>query len=241
MSAFKDLTGQVFGELTVVEMLHNYNNTGRMYCRCEGIDGNEYIIRQDALRSGATKYVKGACKTGAPRDITGQKYGKLTVLYPTDERGSNGNIVWHCQCSCGRFIDVPWSSLNRGHTTSCGCNKRSQSEQLIVKFLDSLGVSYVTEKHYDDLFNPEGTKHLYFDFYFPQYNAIFEYDGELHFEAFDHFGGEQKLKQIQACDALKDKYCQKNGIKLVRMNYKHKTEEIIQALESIIQPVTITA
>lgn len=34
------------------------------------------------------------------RDLTGQKFFRLTALYPTEER-RNGSIVWHCKCECG--------------------------------------------------------------------------------------------------------------------------------------------
>lgn len=241
MPQFKDLTGKQFGDFTVVEMLHNYKDTKRVYCRCIGIDNNEYIIRSYNLTSGSTKYIKGACRAGQAEDISERKFGNLTALFPTEKRASNSGIIWHCKCDCGNFIDVPVNSLKRGHTTSCGCNKRSQKEREIVKLLDFMNIKYETEKSYEDLFNPEGTQHLYYDFYFPDYNTILEYDGELHFVAYKHFGGEAKLKQIQACDALKDAYCREHGITLIRLNYKMKQKEIIEVIKSIIQPVTITA
>ena len=64
-----DLTGNVYGELTVVEMLYNYNNTHRTYCRCLAINGVEVIVRADALQSGATCSIKGAGRTGKSMDI----------------------------------------------------------------------------------------------------------------------------------------------------------------------------
>ena len=58
------------------------------------------------------------------KDLTGKKYGKLTVMYQSkDHISKNGNkrIVWHCKCDCGNEIDVMALNLTRGHTTSCGC------------------------------------------------------------------------------------------------------------------------
>ena len=63
----KNLIGNIYGELKVIEMLYNYNDTHRTYCKCIGINDKEYkeyIIRQDALQSGATVSTKGACKSG---------------------------------------------------------------------------------------------------------------------------------------------------------------------------------
>ena len=48
-----DLTGNVYGELTVVEMLYGYRRANvkpRTYCRCCSLDGNEVIVRADALQ-----------------------------------------------------------------------------------------------------------------------------------------------------------------------------------------------
>ena len=33
-------------------------------------------------------------------DLTGKRYGRLTVIEKTDQR-ANGSVVWRCQCDCG--------------------------------------------------------------------------------------------------------------------------------------------
>ena len=240
MGKYIDLTGEIFGELMVLEMLRNYNGTKRTYCKCLGVDSNEYIIRQDALRSGATKYVKGACRAGKPNDITNQKFSCLVALYPTDKRNSNFSIMWHCKCECGREIDVSSSDLIRGHVKSCGCKKRSQNERMIVKILDSLSIFYKTEQVFDGCRNPENTMNLYFDFYLPKQNIVIEYDGEAHFEPIKFFGGQERFEYIKQCDKIKDEFCIENGINMVRIPYTKTKEEIMQILNNIIQPVTIT-
>lgn len=119
----KDLIGQQFDELIVVEMLYNYQNKHRTYCKCLGIDGNEYIVRQDALISGVTHTIHGACSGGKKHDITGQRFGRLIAVEPTNERASNGGVRWKCRCDCGNYIYPTMNNLKRGHTTSCGCAK----------------------------------------------------------------------------------------------------------------------
>lgn len=61
-------------------------------------------------------------------DLTGKKFGKLTVLYPLKER-KNGKIQWHCKCECGNEIDVISSSLSKGNTKSCGCLQKERASQ----------------------------------------------------------------------------------------------------------------
>lgn len=54
------------------------------------------------------------------KDITGKRYGKLTVLQRLTEK-EDGYCVWLCLCDCGRTIRVSTKKLNRGTVTSCGC------------------------------------------------------------------------------------------------------------------------
>lgn len=52
-------------------------------------------------------------------DLTGQRYGHLTVLAPAENRG--GRTAWRCLCDCGRETVVQSGRLRCGHTKSCGC------------------------------------------------------------------------------------------------------------------------
>ena len=57
---------------------------------------------------------------GARRlDLTGQRFGQLTVLAPADSVGSM--TAWRCRCDCGKETVVMTGHLRDGHTTSCGC------------------------------------------------------------------------------------------------------------------------
>ena len=236
MSKFKNLIGNTYGELTVIEMLKNHNGTGRTYCKCIGDNGCEYVIRQDALQSGATKHVKGAARAGKADNIANKRFGKLTALYPTNRRKANSSIVWHCICDCGNYVDVSCGDLNRGHTTSCGCNKRSEMEKYIASLFEDKGVHYKSEKTFPDLLNPDHTMHLYFDFYLYKYNTVIEYDGELHYVPYELFGGEPRLRKIKLFDSIKDDYCKSHKITMIRLNYKQSKEEIKEIIDNIICP-----
>lgn len=54
------------------------------------------------------------------KDISGQKFGKLTVVKRI-ENDKHGNAVWECMCDCGNKINVLGNSLRIGKTRSCGC------------------------------------------------------------------------------------------------------------------------
>ncbi len=51
-------------------------------------------------------------------DLTGQRYGKLTVLSPAKNIGQR--TAWNCQCECGRETIVKTVHLRSGHVRSCG-------------------------------------------------------------------------------------------------------------------------
>lgn len=60
-------------------------------------------------------------------DITGNKYGRLTVIKENGKCGKN--IKWLCKCDCGKEISVISYNLKNGHTRSCGCfQKESKSK-----------------------------------------------------------------------------------------------------------------
>lgn len=52
-------------------------------------------------------------------DLTGQRFGRLTVLYRAENR--NKKTYWHCLCDCGNEKDIWASSLHDGNIKSCGC------------------------------------------------------------------------------------------------------------------------
>jgi hypothetical protein len=60
---------------------------------------------------------------GKKVDLTGQRFGRLTVIKDSGERDKNSGIRWLCKCDCGREILTKGYSLKCGDTNSCGCLK----------------------------------------------------------------------------------------------------------------------
>lgn len=52
-------------------------------------------------------------------DLTGHKFGKLTVLKLAYTK--NGNAYWHCICECGANKIIKARYMKNGRTKSCGC------------------------------------------------------------------------------------------------------------------------
>jgi len=61
-------------------------------------------------------------------DLTGNKYGRLTVI---EYLGKNKQYdsIWRCICDCGTEITVRAGVLLNGHTQSCGCLQISRTRE----------------------------------------------------------------------------------------------------------------
>ena len=68
----------------------------------------------------------------ALRDLTGQKFGRLTVLHRDESRpkGHGKPVYWVCQCECGNVKSIYAHSLTTGKTQSCGCLHKEQFSKL---------------------------------------------------------------------------------------------------------------
>lgn len=69
---------------------------------------------------------------GKKIDLTGQRFGKLTVLKEAEKRNDHGSVCWICRCDCGNQVTVSSDNLRRNHTQSCGCKKKEAAQQRVV-------------------------------------------------------------------------------------------------------------
>lgn len=52
-------------------------------------------------------------------DLTGRTFGKWRVIFDTGERGTNGGVMWLCECECGMRKKVISASLLQGRSNGC--------------------------------------------------------------------------------------------------------------------------
>lgn len=63
-------------------------------------------------------------------DLTGQKFGRLTVVsFVGVERLKRR---WRCKCECGRYSTVAAGNLQSGGVRSCGCMKSEKGARIDV-------------------------------------------------------------------------------------------------------------
>jgi hypothetical protein len=66
-------------------------------------------------------------------DISGQKFGRWTVLALHPERSRWGEAIWRCRCDCSTERVVAGRVLRDGRSTSCGCFNREQTRARSTK------------------------------------------------------------------------------------------------------------
>ena len=64
---------------------------------------------------------------GIVRDLTGQRFGRLTVLERAGSKRSGA--TWLCICDCGETKIVESHNLVSGNTKSCGCYMRQRQSE----------------------------------------------------------------------------------------------------------------
>ena len=57
---------------------------------------------------------------GKPKDLRDREFGFLKAIEPTGAKNRK-DIIWRCQCRCGKEVEYPATRLLLGNTVSCGC------------------------------------------------------------------------------------------------------------------------
>ena len=148
--------------------------------------------------------------------IHNNKYDYSLVRYKTNQ--DKIKII------CPLHSEFSQKLINHVNGTGCPRCNDSKGEKGIVKLLNDRNIKYEREYIFNDCVNE---KFLKFDFYLIDYNLCIEYDGEYHFQPHWSDNDGSLLKKQQKRDKIKDKYCENNNIRLLRINYKEKDIEKI--------------
>lgn len=126
----------------------------------------------------------------------------------------NNTYKMNVTCPCGHHIRMSWTLFQMG--VRCNECNSSSGELEIANYLNSHNIYYIGQYAFDDC---KDTKVLPFDFYIPSKNTIIEFDGEQHFKPIKLFGGEKAFLTRKRHDNIKNNYCKRNNITLIRIPY----------------------
>lgn len=152
-----DLSGRRFGRLTAVKptkMRQGKSVVWECHCDC----GNTTFASAGKLVS--NRKCSCGCKRldsakNKAKDLTGQRFGKLTAIRPTDKRCGK-SVVWECKCDCGNTAFYSTIFLH-SKAQSCGCIRKTN--YVLGTSLNIIGES--EEKVRKD--NLLGTKGVYYN------------------------------------------------------------------------------
>jgi hypothetical protein len=122
--------GDVFGLLTLVEVLEQRSKNGsvqwRVKCQC----GNAKIVCAAHVKRGDTKSCGCFRSTGSTHqrgvDLTGKRFGRLTAAEKIGSHAGGDGALWRCVCDCGAERILVSAKLRGGWVTSCGCASKDQ-------------------------------------------------------------------------------------------------------------------
>lgn len=101
---------------------------------------------------------------GIKKDISGQRFGYLTVISESDEKNNKSrHIKWLCKCDCGKFKVISGNALRMGNIVSCGCyaSKVISNNNKVLKRKHGMSTTriYNTFKHMWDRCTNVNNKH----------------------------------------------------------------------------------
>jgi len=151
------------------------------------------------------------------------KHGDIYNYSLVRYKSARDNIDIICS-KHGIFEQQPYAHLNGNGCPIC---RESKGEKLISKWLLENEILFKRQFKFKDC---RYKRPLPFDFYLPKQHILIEYDGELHFEIIEHFGGIKKLEKLQRNDKIKTEYCINNNIKLIRIKYTENIEKKLRGI-----------
>lgn len=171
-------------------------------------------------------------KNGCPKCFGNKKYTEEEII--NNARSIHGdkydyskielkNVDTKISIICpdhGKFYQTPYNHIN--NKQGCPACATSQGERLIEQYLQNLNINYIKEYRFKDCKN---IRILPFDFYLPKQNIAIEFDGIQHFKPITFFGGDKGFNLTQQNDNIKNNYCNKNNIKLIRIKYNENIKD----------------
>lgn len=132
--------GYTVGMLTVTAATGERKNGYTVWectCRCGGVI---YLDTRRLQRKTVSDCGCGTKTQPGQRDLSGQQFGRLRCIEPTDQRSSCGDVIWRCVCECGKICTASSGQLVSGNKKSCGCLAYPPRKELVGKEFGQLTV-----------------------------------------------------------------------------------------------------
>lgn len=128
------------------------------------------------------------------------------------------------QCSKGHIFEKYPRHILYSNIGCTFCNNSFKSENKVRRIIESIFKVSFSKTRPKWLVNKDTNCRLELDCYNEDLKIAFEYDGHFHFEVRSGFNND--LNRTKYLDSLKNKICLENGVKLIRIPYWLKDQEI---------------
>lgn len=180
-----NLANQRYGKVVVEEPSPQRNRGSVMWkCRCDC--GKEFLADARELKTGMVQSC--GCELSAYQNIknlTGMRFGRLTVLGKSGNRAKDRNPLWLCRCDCGNEVEVTKRKLVTGGVSSCGCK---QKERTGLHFVEGTFVEGIQSQTTSQA-NTSGIRGAYFNKKRGKWVAQIMFKGKCYY-----LGGYDKLE-----------------------------------------------
>ena len=232
MSNVKNEIGNIYGRLEVLERSGSINSRAAWLVRCQCGRTEPFRVEGTTLRGGhATRCA--LCKKddfrqiglNNKKDLTGKKFGLLTVLEEAEPKyyKNKKQIVWKCLCDCGNIHYADATNLVNGKIKSCGCLV-SAGEAFIKSVLNKYHIIYKSQYSPNGWYYNSGYSPV-FDFVLFQNNKMvcaIEYHGEQHYKYYSNkntWNNYDNFIKTQDRDKQKRNLCKERSLPLEEIPY----------------------
>ncbi len=218
-----------------VELVEGYKNlTTKAVHKCK-VCNYVWETKPEVMLRGCGCPKCGNKINGAKRTKSQEQYEKeLSMINPNieiiDKYINSLTPVRHrCKIDNYEWFVTPAHLL---HDTGCPICASSKGETKVKEWLEAKNINYEPQKRFKGC---KDKKTLPFDFYLPDLNICIEYDGEQHFRPVTFNGTdlavcERNFETTKKHDEMKNKYCEDNGIRLIRIPYYENVKEKLDLL-----------
>lgn len=218
---FQDRLNSIFGDkFTVVSKY--INNQTKINIKCN--DCGNIIQKQPSKMTSAKEgcYICNGknhhkTKESFQKEVD-QRFPNTYEILEEYEKARKPLLILNKKC--GHEYKISPDNLLRGKGCPRCSIKQSSYMDIVETYLEEKGFLYEKEKTFEECKN---IRCLPFDYYIPSLNCCIEVDGEFHYNKTKVTLNRRSAYELVKCrDLLKDEFCKKSGIKLIRLPYFEK-------------------
>ena len=207
----KNIAGKKFGRLTAIEPTEGPKQLTKLWkCRCDC--GKNCKVYYWNLMSGHTR----SCGCLRSPDLTGKRFGLLTVLRRSDKtapRGKRRVPLWECLCDCGAITYKATDVLtndSRNSCARCASLHAAKAARESAGYVDGTQISRIKDRKLTAA-NTSGVRGVYYEKKSNKWRARLRFKGKImDFGSYERFEDAVIARQAAEREYF-DAFLEENG------------------------------